>query len=138
MSNVRIDPLDFEKDVAIGFSFPLSNKTGGGFTLNYDTLSQARDNIKNLLLTEKGERYMQPDFGTSLRKFIFEMNNEDIEEGIEMEIKKSVSFWLPYVTIDEIKFNRYENMVHLYIRFFLNGNDFDKESLTLSFNAKQI
>jgi len=138
MEERRINPLDFEKDTAIGFALPLSSKTGGGFALNYETLAQAKDNLRNLLFTEKGERYMQPDFGTGLKKYIFQFNNREIEDEIDTEIKTAVKYWLPYINVDETKFERYEHTVKIYVGFSLKGDEFSKESITLTINAPEI
>ena len=43
------NPLDFEKDVAIGITLPFG-KNKGLFSLSYSTEEQAISNLKNLLL----------------------------------------------------------------------------------------
>lgn len=138
MQERRISPLDFQKDTAVGFALPLTSKTGGGFTLNYETFNQAKDNLRNLLFTEKGERYMQPEFGTGLKKYLFEMNDSEIEENIDSEIKRSVNFWLPYISVDEIKFDRYEYTIKIEVKFSLQGDEFSKDSITLTINTPEI
>ena len=55
------NPLDFEKDVAIGITLPFG-KNKGLFSLSYTTEEQSISNLKNLLLTRKGERLFQPEF----------------------------------------------------------------------------
>lgn len=128
----KIDPIDFEKNTAVGFKLPLSSNAGGGFLLNYDTLSQAKTNLKNLLLTTKGERYMQPNFGTNLKKIVFEQNTEEIEEIIEDDIKGVVNFWLPYITIKDLKINRFEHTIRIFVEFIINNNEFNRDSITLT------
>ena len=51
-----------EKDrVAIGITLPIQRGNGGFFAQSYQTSEQVKSNIKNLILTRKGERIMQPD-----------------------------------------------------------------------------
>ena len=58
---IRINPIDLNPDIAIGIAVPLMQEVGAIFNLNYLTIDQAYSNAKNLLLTEKGERIMQPN-----------------------------------------------------------------------------
>jgi len=68
----------------------------------YLTTDQAFENLKTLLLTHKGERYNQPTFGTRLLYVLFEPNMESLKQTIDDAIKTPVSYWLPYITIENI------------------------------------
>ena len=58
---------DLNPDVKIGLSLPMDHTDGSGFFPGTETaLSQTGSNIRNLLLTNKGERVGQPDFGCEL------------------------------------------------------------------------
>ena len=85
---------------AYGFQYP----TNGGllFDPTYDLLEAAKTNLRNLLLTRKGERIMQPDFGTGLHELLFEPMDGEFESEIQKVIIESVTYWLPYITIEEI------------------------------------
>ena len=92
-------------DIALGIKLPF----GGGqsnFALNYTTLDRAKTDLVNLLLTHKGERFMQPNFGTNLRRFIFQPNTSRLEGEIREEILESIKFWLPFIVIDSIRVTR--------------------------------
>ena len=73
------------------------------FTPSFTTDEQAISNLKNLLLTRKGERFLQPNFGTDLLYLIFEPNTDDLVEQIQTTIFEAVSFWLPYITLEQIQ-----------------------------------
>jgi phage baseplate assembly protein W len=60
-----------------------------------------------LLLTQKGERYYEPDYGTNLLKFIFEPNDNLTASDVEQEIKRTVSLYIPALIIDKVTFNKY-------------------------------
>lgn len=64
-------------------------------------------NLMLLLLTDKGERYYQPDYGTNLNKFIFDPNDKITEDDIVADIKRTVSIFIPNLTINTVKF--YQN-----------------------------
>ena len=88
-------------DIALGVALPFGPGRSN-FKLNYTTLDQAKTNLVNLLLTHKGERYMQPDFGTNLRRFIFQPNTKSLEEKVKNELLSAIRFWLPYIKVENI------------------------------------
>jgi hypothetical protein len=69
-------------DYAIGITLPLQ-LSGNSFAQSYKTAEQAKSNIKNLLLTIKGERPMQPEFGSDLQNLIFDFNDDELPSKIE-------------------------------------------------------
>jgi phage baseplate assembly protein W len=58
-----------------------------------------------LLLTQKGERYYMPDYGTNLLKFIFEPNDTLTATDVEQEIKNTVAAYIPALKITLVTFN---------------------------------
>src|SRR5210317_2398642 len=86
---------------AIGITLPLTFGENT-FEQSFLTKDQVKSNIKNLLLTKRGERIMQPQFGSGLQELLFEQNVDDLEEKIQSTIEDSISQWLPFVNIDEI------------------------------------
>ena len=69
------------------------------FAISYSTAEQAISNLKNLLATTRGERYMQPLFGTRIREAIFQPNTINLEEFINDTITESIEKWLPYINL---------------------------------------
>ena len=130
---IRIHPLDFQPDVAIGLDLPIMQSSGAGFKLNYTTLDQAVANAKNLLLTNKGERIMQPDFGCDLRNTLFENITDSLTLTIESVIKASFDYWLPYIFINDIQVIQYQdqNQITINLTISLEGNKFDTRSIQL-------
>ena len=95
-------PLDFEKDVSLGLDLPFRERSGKLFELNYLSIDQAVTNLKNLILTAKGERVMHPNFGTNLRRYLFEPHFPQLRETIGTEIEETIKFWLPYIRISDL------------------------------------
>jgi len=62
--------------------------------------------IKMLLITAKGERVMEPDYGTNIRKIIFELNTDAVDSRIEQEVKEALSRWEPRVRLQSILVKR--------------------------------
>jgi len=130
---VRIHPLDFEPDVAIGIDLPMMKGVGASFQQTYTTLDQAVANAKNLILTNKGERVMLPEFGCDLRRVVFENITQDLTEQIDTVIRESFSYWLPYIFINDLRVSAMEdqNKVFINLTISLEGNKFDTRSVQL-------
>lgn len=73
------------------------------FALSYSTEDQAVTNLINLLLTRKGERPMQPTFGTLIPDFIFEPNTQSNREILRDSLEDDIRFWLPYLVTGRIQ-----------------------------------
>ena len=121
----------------LGIGINQSSNNNGIFSTNYTTLTQAKNNLINLILTKKGERLMQPDFGCDVWKILFEPINDNIEVSIENSIIKAVSILLPYLNINEIIFDYDENdidtnRIALDIKFSLASNPALSESIQIN------
>lgn len=90
----------------IGVTLPF-NKENGIFNQSYTDREQVISNLKNLLLTRKGERIMQPEFGTDLQYYLFEQITDELEfqEKLIGEIRSALTFWMPYVSIQDVNVN---------------------------------
>ena len=129
---------DLNPDVYIGLKLPFTRGRSGLFPQSETTLEQVGSNIKNLLLTAKGERVMQPDFGSRLRTLLFEQYTEDLTEEIKSEIQETISTWLPYITIAKVDIIQDEtnpNQTKVDLDFSLNYEPNRFDSITLNFDA---
>ena len=55
----------------IGIILPF-NSEKGIFNQSHTNVQQVMTNLRNLFLTNKGERIMQPEFGTDIQYYLFE------------------------------------------------------------------
>ena len=131
---------DEDDNVAIGIDLPLIKKNGAPFPQTRLTITAAAANLKNLILTRKGERPMHPDFGTSIYDSLFDQNVDELIGKIEEEISEAVAYWLPYISITELSvgvadksygFADKFNGVRIAISFTLAGNIFQEESIVV-------
>ena len=122
-------------DYAIGISLPIQI-TNTAFEQTFQTSEQVKSNIKNLLLTKKGERILQPEFGSGLQALLFEPNVDDFEGRIEDTINESLEQWLPYVTAEEIDIDasdtlRDNNRINVSVKFRI-GDSADLNEVTFT------
>jgi phage baseplate assembly protein W len=99
---ISFNGLKSRQDVAVGITLPLVKSDGTLFDLSYTTNHQALSNLKNLVLTKKGERLMQPLFGTDLLYAIFEPNEEVLKKKIYDYLFDPIQLWLPYIDIIDL------------------------------------
>ena len=95
-----IDSNQFE-DYAIGITLPIQIGNTA-FNQSFITADQVKSNIKNLLLTKRFERLMQPEFGSGIQELLFNMNDEMFADNLENNIVDTLSKWLPYVNVETI------------------------------------
>ena len=128
---------DLDPDTFIGISLPLDHGNQGFFEKTKTTLQQTRTNIKNLLLTVRGERLGNPTFGSDLTRILFDQDDGSLGDRIEETIRSSVSEWLPYVNIKSIKTTsdeRNPNLLNVRLQFTIDV-DQNVETLDLDLTA---
>lgn len=90
----------------IGIKTPLERGSGQGeslFRMHFEITRQIEDNLKNLLMTQKGERLGFPEFGTQLKE-IYSNNTYDNEEIVNIastEVQDAVSKFMPSISLTE-------------------------------------
>ena len=140
LGKVRVDDLSENSYKVLGIGVNRNSSSNGIFSVNYTTLSQAKDNLKNLILTRKGERILNPTFGCDIWKVVFEqLDGGLIENKIETAVLDAVSNWLPYLNIDEIIFDYDDNdidnnRINLEVKFSLVSNPNLGESVQITIN----
>lgn len=107
--------LDLQPDVAVGITLPFGSSKGL-FTLSYTTEEQSISNLKNLLLTRKGERPFVPEFGSSVYSLMFEQIGAGLSDSLTESITEDINFWLPYIVIDDINIEVIEDRNYVQIQ----------------------
>ena len=140
-NNPSVQQINEDEDSFFGCTFPLTY-TGdnvGFFPRAKSVKEQAFSNIKNLLLTMKGERVGQPTFGSDLPSILFEQRTEDIADKIETTIREAISNWLPYIKVTNIFVtypDKEPNKVMVQMEFIVTVDDPDSpETITFNFNT---
>jgi phage baseplate assembly protein W len=117
---IRVNPLDLQKNIAIGVSLPFNGP--GVFNKTYTTKDQIKSNLVNLLLTDVGERVMNPNFGCNLKRFIFEGITNNNTESLVISLGNSISIFIPEITVTNIELvpTPDSNLIDLTIDYYLN------------------
>ncbi len=134
---IQVNPVDLEKNVALGIDLPMADFAGAKFKQNFFSIDQAIANSKNLLLTEPGERVMLPDFGCGLKSALFEQLTDDAVDVLENRIKRSFQTYLPYIFIQELVLtpNPDKNTLFVKLDISLSESGLDTRSIILEVNG---
>jgi phage baseplate assembly protein W len=117
-------PLDIDKRVAIGVSIPFNGPAV--FNSVYLTNDQIKSNIINFILTNKGERVFQPNYGADLRRFIFESITTNNLKGLEIKLTNDIQSNFPNVIVKSLTLTQtpsQENTIQLDIVYTLYSNE---------------
>ena len=87
----------------IGITLPIRLGRTGMFEQSTSSLQQTRSNLRNLLLTKKGERIMQPELGCDLWRVLFEQVTEDSKLLARTTVVDAVDRWLPHLEVADFE-----------------------------------
>ena len=111
-------------------NFPFKDSNVGDYIEMTEVSGDAlKSNLLHLLLTNKGERLYLPDFGSDLRKFIFEPNDKITHDEIKDHINQSVKQYFSQVEITNISFENIENeqVIRVIISFTITEGAFQSQ-----------
>lgn len=140
LGKVNVTDLVENDYKVLGIGINTSSNSNGIFAVNYTTLTQAKSNLQNLILTKKGERLQNPNFGCDIHNLLFEqINEETIGTKIESSILDAVGTWLPYLNIEQIVFDYNDNdidtnKISVDVKFSLKSNTTMTELLSITIN----
>lgn len=129
---------DSTTEPEIGLGIDLSFGNPGVFKTLYTTKDQAKANIRNLLLTRKGERYNLINFGSGLLNVVFQPSTPEIKELIDLEINEALTNWLPYIIVQDLEILTVEDdptllhTIKITIKYTVDG--FSTDAITITAN----
>ena len=89
----------------INIDFPFKDSDKGFYLqLNQTDRDAIRADLLHLLLTNKGERLYLPDFGSDLKKYIFEPNDNVTHSEIKDNLNQTISKYIPNLIVNDITF----------------------------------
>lgn len=105
--NSKLYKQDYKRDIGtLGIKLPMNarnSEANNTFDMSYYTEEQAVSNMINLLLTDPYERFMQPEFGVGLRRYIFENSVDEVISQLESNINAQIQMWLPYIKLIDLE-----------------------------------
>jgi phage baseplate assembly protein W len=125
------------KNRYINIDFPFKDSPKGFyFDLNQTNKDAIRADLLHLLLTNKGERLYMPDFGSDLKKYIFEPNDSITHEQIRENLNDTIKIYIPNLTVNDISFRNddVEELIIVELTYTVTeGNFQSSDTVTLTF-----
>ena len=115
------------KDLSMSFE---SNPLNDDLVSLSDTTAIARS-IRNIVFTQPGERFFNPDFGSRISESLFENVDEVSALAIEDEIRSSIINFEPRVNLLDtvVVPNPDDNEMNVTIEYEINGIDIPPQQL---------
>ena len=105
---------------SLNVKLPITRNDIDGFTMIKDLKTLLNQNLKMIILTNPGERVMDPNFGVGINSYLFENFNNKIYNDIRNRVRDQVARYLPVITIDSITFdgnNEDQNLLGISISY---------------------
>tara|TARA_R100000664_G_C2636192_1_gene63379 strand:+ start:84 stop:530 length:447 start_codon:yes stop_codon:yes gene_type:complete len=107
----------------ISVKLPVSVSTEDGITTTKTIQEALKQNLTSLMLTNPGERVMDPGFGVGLESFLFERFTDSTYSSLQQKISEQVSAYMPQITIQAFEIDtssRDENTLHVLIQYIID------------------
>ena len=118
---------------------PLELDNNNEFVMVDDFLQNARQKLKMIIMTNPGERIMDPGFGVGIRKYLFEttrgiindeMRLDDFTSKIDSSIKSQVKKYGGDTIINSVEVSVQEQALYLKVNY--NVGNYITDTLNLS------
>ena len=115
------------KDISMSFE---TNPLNDDLVSLSDTTAIARS-LRNIVFTQPGEKFFNPDFGSRISESLFENVDEVSALAIEDEIKSSIINFEPRVNLSfvNVKPNPDDNEMNVTIEYEITGIDIQPQQL---------
>ncbi len=91
--------------MSFGVKLPITYSSIDGFTELKTFRSTLKQNFKMLLLTNPGERVMEPNFGVGVKTYLFANYGDGIQGRLRSKIIDQVATYMPVISIDKVSFD---------------------------------
>lgn len=104
-------------DYTVKFPLEFSNESNGFETIDEEKLKElVFFNLKNIILTNPGERIFNPIFGVGIKRYLFEQENMRLDE-IEYRIRNQIRLFAGFVNVKDLQLNMQNNTLQIILKF---------------------
>ena len=125
---------DNDTNIKVGIDLPIrrGDDLDGFFASTSTTIEAVKNNIRNLLQTEEGERFFQPNLGTEIRDTLFENFSRQTVNIIEDQVRDTIRAFEPRVgdVGVEVLANPDNNNFEVKVLFEIRGLEVAPQSFT--------
>tara|TARA_R110000824_G_scaffold158647_2_gene332642 strand:+ start:1472 stop:1846 length:375 start_codon:yes stop_codon:yes gene_type:complete len=110
--------------MASGFSVKLPliyDDEDGPYRLTKTLAENIKQNFKHLVLTNPGERIMEPNFGVGFSRLLFEQHTSDLVEELQGRLYEQVARYLPYINIADVRTSFEDHVLYVQISYIIES-----------------
>jgi phage baseplate assembly protein W len=104
----------------------------GVFKSTYTTTEVTKNQLINYILTNPGERFFNPNYGSGIRQYLFE--NVDNLESIEEKLAQGITQNVQNIRVNAVNAFQDNNSLYITIDYSINNIN---DNLTLEINANE-
>tara|TARA_R100000152_G_C6754613_1_gene178328 strand:+ start:58 stop:468 length:411 start_codon:yes stop_codon:yes gene_type:complete len=108
------------RDDILGLAFPMRWDGIGGVLTQSENLGALKDGVIQLIMTSRGARVMRPDYGTDLRKSLFEPIDSTTLQTLRGQIAETIAKYEPRVVLQQLNIFPQEELNTLTIQLVLS------------------
>jgi len=119
----------------LNINIPITRGTSTAFASTMDNKEAVKNNLRSLLMTARGERVLS-DFGTNLRRMIFDPADPAYADEVKQELTSSVQKWMPYLQVIEVKttfIGENSNQLSVFVRYRFTDSQYE-DTLNIIYN----
>ena len=123
----------------IGVTLPIRMGQTGMFDQSVTIRQQTRSNLRNLVLTKKGERLAQANLGCDIWKILFDQITPETIENARISVVEAVEEFLPYIEITDFSVEEVSdsNLFNIKITYRFRSNPLVEDTITLNKNLTE-
>lgn len=97
-----------------GIKYPFTSDNNNGYFLDLNESMEegVKSRVLHVILTPKGQKLRDPEFGTDLIRYIFNSKDDMLFSNIKSEIASQISKYVPEVEFRDIEVYEDENNEH--------------------------
>jgi len=114
-----------QNNKGLGISIPFDGNTG--INITYDSKEAIRSNLLNFLLTNKRERILNPNIGSTIREQIFEQVTEESLNNIKDIIITNINDYFPQVLLENLNIIPNNNEISIYIKYSIKNTNINDD-----------
>lgn len=99
----RLGSIRTQPNRVLGIDYPFNGEGRRIFKQNTITLDQKIANLINAITTQKRERLLNPSFGSTVLRLLFEPNNENLADRAEQEVRRVSNLYVPELEIGKVE-----------------------------------
>jgi len=123
-----------------GLQFPVkTTNTGGMFSRNLDGRS-IREGLLQLLMTQRGERPMRLNYGTTLRSSVLAPLDSNLTSEVRQSILSAIDLYEPRIVVRSLDVvpDEAESRLFITLKFAIKNNVFFTDTITLTVDSTGV